>query len=193
MTTPTPEDSDKLRHSVSRLICRHGWQAFAKALHQICRDAVQNQQGYPQAAATWQRRADALGPIIDNQPGPLPITVSRPQAVASGLLVDASQLAAKANLGLPVFLTRAVFDQFVTVPPDVIGQDQEARLWAILWATTVPPSQETGACAMFLVSVANDNHHAKMVKLVAQLGPLDHANPQPALTIMLPEEHNIPL
>jgi hypothetical protein len=63
MTIPTPEQADKLRRSISRLICRHGWQSFAEGLHQVCTTAAEIQQGYPEAAATWQRRADTLNTI----------------------------------------------------------------------------------------------------------------------------------
>ena len=33
--------------------------------------------------------------------------------------------------------------------------------------------------------VRNDNHRAKLVKLIAQCGPLDMDDPSPAITVML--------
>jgi hypothetical protein len=36
--------------------------------------------------------------------------------------------------------------------------------------------------------VRNDNHRAKLVKLIAQCGPLDMDDPQPAITVMMPDE-----
>lgn len=36
--------------------------------------------------------------------------------------------------------------------------------------------------------VRNDNHRAKLIKLVATCGPLDMDDPQPAITVMLPDE-----
>ena len=67
MTIPTPEQADKLRRSISRLIYRHGWQPFAEGLHQVCKTAAKIQQGYPEAAATWQHRAATLQTIANNE------------------------------------------------------------------------------------------------------------------------------
>ena len=36
--------------------------------------------------------------------------------------------------------------------------------------------------------VRNDNRAAKLVKLIAQCGPLDIDDPQPAITVMMPDE-----
>ena len=36
--------------------------------------------------------------------------------------------------------------------------------------------------------VRNDNHRAKLVKLIATCGPVDVDDPQPAITIHLPDE-----
>ena len=36
--------------------------------------------------------------------------------------------------------------------------------------------------------VRNDNHRAKLVKLIAQCGPLDMDDPSPAITVMMPDE-----
>ena len=36
--------------------------------------------------------------------------------------------------------------------------------------------------------VRNDNHRAKLVKLIATCGPLDMDDPQPAITMMMPDE-----
>ena len=36
--------------------------------------------------------------------------------------------------------------------------------------------------------VRDDNHRAKLVKLIANCGPLDIDDPQPAITVMIPDE-----
>ena len=40
----------------------------------------------------------------------------------------------------------------------------------------------------FALYVRNDNHRAKLVKLIATCGPLDMDDPQPAITVQLPDE-----
>ena len=57
---------------------------------------------------------------------------TRAQAVADGVQVDVTKTAQEAGIKYPMFLTRAVFDAYVAVPPDVTGQDEAGRLWDII-------------------------------------------------------------
>ena len=41
----------------------------------------------------------------------------------------------------------------------------------------------------FALYVRNDNRSPKLVKLIAACGPLDMDDPQPAITVMLPDEN----
>ncbi len=47
---------------------------------------------------------------------------TRKQAVEDGEQVDVSTTAAEAGIRFPVFLTRRVFDAYVTVPPNVTAR-----------------------------------------------------------------------
>jgi len=81
---------------------------------------------------------------------------TRAQAVADGVQVEVTKTAQEAGIRFPMFLTRAVFDAYVAVPPNVAGQDdhdsrseqpiwgihlvagegsQPGRLWDIIWMT----------------------------------------------------------
>jgi hypothetical protein len=53
---------------------------------------------------------------------------TRAQAVADGVQVEVTSIAREAGIRFPVFLTRTVFDAYVTVPPGVSGQDEAGRL-----------------------------------------------------------------
>jgi len=115
---------------------------------------------------------------------------TRKQAIADGGQVDVSQTAQEAGIRFPVFLTRSVFDAYVTVPAGVTGQDEAGRLWDVVWMTRFAiqrsrPGSDRVPVALY---VRNDNRAAKLVKLIAQCGPLDMDDPQPAITIMLPGE-----
>ena len=46
---------------------------------------------------------------------------TRSQAIADGVQVDVSKVAAEAGIRFPVFLTRAVFDNYVAVAEGVTG------------------------------------------------------------------------
>ena len=89
-----------------------------------------------------------------------------------------------------MFLTRAVFDNYVAVPPDVTGQDEAGRLWDVVWLTRFAIIRARPSCDRLPVAlyVRNDNHRAKLVKLIATCGALDIDDPQPAITVMLPDE-----
>ena len=122
--------------------------------------------------------------------GPVIYSYTRAQAVADGVQVEVTKTAQEAGIRFPVFLTRAVYDAFVTVPDGVTCQDEAGRLWDIVWMTRFAiirarPGVDRIPVALY---VRNDNHRAKLVKLIAQCGPLDMDDPQPAITVMMPDE-----
>jgi hypothetical protein len=115
---------------------------------------------------------------------------TRKQAVADGVQVDVTKTAQEAGIKFPMFLTRAVFDNYVAVPPDVTGQDEAGRLWDVVWMTRFgiirsTPGRDRIPVALY---VRNDNHRAKLVKLIATCSALDISDPQPAITVMMPDE-----
>ena len=122
--------------------------------------------------------------------GEVVYSYTRAQAVADGVQVEVSKVAAEAGIRFPVFLTRTVYDAFVTVPPGVTAQDEAGRLWDIVWMTRFAiirarPGVDRIPVALY---VRNDNHRAKLIKLVATCGPLDLDDPQPAITVAMPDE-----
>ena len=128
--------------------------------------------------------------------GPVIYSYTRSQAIADGFQVEVSKVAREAGIKFPVFLTRAVYDNYVTVPAGITGQDEAGRLWDIVWMTRfailkAKPGQG-GQCGSHRLPVAlyvrNDNQRARLIKLIATCGPLDIDDPQPAITIMMPDE-----
>lgn len=138
---------------------------------------------------------------IDNPDNPDPFgptiyTYTRTQALADGVQVDVSKVAAEAGIRFPLFLTRAVFDGFVAVPPGVTCQDEAGRLWDVVWMVrfAIIRMRATRAAAPdpsrvpVALYVRNGNSPARLVNLVAVCGPLDVDDPRPAITVMLPDE-----
>jgi hypothetical protein len=127
----------------------------------------------------------------NNSPfGPVIYSYTRAQAVADGVQVEVTKTAQEAGIKFPVFLTRTVFDSFVTVPEGVTGQDEAGRLWDVVWMLRfgiirARPGVQRIPVAFY---VRNDNHRAKLVKLIATCGALDMDDPQPAITVMRPDE-----
>ena len=127
--------------------------------------------------------ADPFGPII--------YTYTRSQATADGFQVEVSKVAREAGITYPVFLTRAVYDNYVAVPAGITGQDEAGRLWDIVWMTrfAIIRSRPTESRRLpVALYVRNDNRRARLIKLIATCGPLDIDDPQPAITVMMPDE-----
>ena len=116
---------------------------------------------------------------------------TRKQAVADGVQVDLTKTAQEAGIRFQVFITRTAFDAYVTVPPNVSGQDEAGKLWDIVWMLRIAIQRSQPGCDRVPVGlyVRNDNRAAKLVNLIATCGPLDIDDPQPAITVMLPGEN----
>ena len=127
----------------------------------------------------------------DTEPfGPVIYSYTRAQALADGEQVDLTKMAQEAGIRFPVFLTRTVYDAFVTVPPGVTCQDEAGRAWDIVNMLRFAIRRcrsESDRLAVALY-VRNDNHRPRLVKLVASCGPLDIDDPQPAITVLMPDE-----
>jgi hypothetical protein len=123
--------------------------------------------------------------------GPVIYTYTRSQAIADGFQIEVSKVAREAGITYPVFLTRAVYDNYVTVPAGITGQDEAGRLWDIVWMTrfAIIRSRATESRRLpVALYVRNDNRRASLIKLIATCGPLDIDDPQPAITVMMPDE-----
>jgi len=116
---------------------------------------------------------------------------SRSQAIADGVQVEVTKTAHEAGIRFPVFITRGVFELCIAVPPGVSCQDEAGRLWDVVWMLRFAilrarPNVQRIPVALY---VRNSNHERpRLVKLVATVGPLDIDDPQPAITVMLPDE-----
>ena len=115
---------------------------------------------------------------------------TRKQAIADGVQVDVSSTAKEAGIRFPVFITRNAFDAYVTVPPDAHGQDEAGRLWDVVWMLrfAILKAAQGQDRLPFALYVRNDNRAARLVKLIATCGALDMDDPQPAITVMMPDE-----
>ena len=122
--------------------------------------------------------------------GPVIYSYTRAQAVADGVQVEVTKTAQEAGISFPVFLTRGVFDRYVTVPEGVTAQDEAGRLWDVVWMLRFAILRSRPGVQRIPVALyaRNDDRAARLVKLIATCGPLDLDEPQPAITVMLPDE-----
>jgi len=109
---------------------------------------------------------------------------SRAQAIEDGVLVDVSRDAREAGLKFPVAMTRTVWDQYVKVPEGVQCQDENGRLWDIVYLLKIAAARG-GSLINYSLRVRM-KQGLRRVTLKAVCGPGD--TPEPVITIMLPEE-----
>ena len=128
---------------------------------------------------------------------------TRAQAIEDGVLIDVTETAREAGIKFPTVLTSAVWADYVAVPDEFKGhQDEMGRLWDVLWmfSCAVRSGRITGDTGTFEVIIAKpdkgdwrDNEKAhegnrtqRLVTLKAVCGPSDDGSP--CITIMRPEE-----
>jgi hypothetical protein len=115
---------------------------------------------------------------------------SRAQAIEDGVLVNVSATAEEAGIKFPVAMTSAVWGKYVEVPEGVKCQDEQGRLWDILWMFRCAAAKFNGDTLLFKLYVRNHNRERltsrDLVTLKAICGPGDDA--EPVITIMLPDE-----
>ena len=112
---------------------------------------------------------------------------TRKQAIADGVLIDVSSTAKEAGIQYPTAVTSSVWTNFVRVPEGVEAQDEQGRLWDVIWMLRQGIQQSRNeATIFFYLHVRNDNHNVKRHLLKAVCGPDDDGSP--CITVMLPEE-----
>jgi len=113
---------------------------------------------------------------------------TRAQAIADGVLIDASETAREAGVRFPVAVTASLWHKYI-VPDETSAlhcQSVEGRLWDTLWLFRWAAKNFTGDTLFFEVSYIMKGRQMTRVKLKAVCGPGD--TPEPVITIMLPEE-----
>lgn len=134
--------------------------------------------------------APAPGSMMDLF-GPVIYAYTRAQAIEDGLLVDVSETAREAGFRWPVALTRAVWDMVEQIPESKRGlQDEAGRLWDVLWmaslaARNAQPGQER---VLYQLLMDRQGTRKRLLQLAIQIGGAAPDDPQPCITIMLPEE-----
>jgi hypothetical protein len=131
------------------------------------------------------RKEDNTGP----ESWPIIDIYSRAEALDDGVLIAVdADLAANAGFRAPVALTQAVFETCVRVPKGVHCQDETGRLFDVLWMASqafrdVDMKESRVAVQLY---VRNDNKAARLIRLLADIGPGD--NGEPVVTIGYPDE-----
>jgi hypothetical protein len=165
------------------------------------RGAMERLHG-PLELVPWQsKRADALTRHIENVAlmdeaqdpfagAEVIYAYTRKDALADGVQIDVSKVAREAGLKFPVYLTRAVWENYVRVPDGVRCQDEQGRLWDVLWLLRCAARRTSGPEMLFRLHVRNDNRDRTppLVTLKAVCGPRDIDDPSAVITVLMPDE-----
>ena len=122
-------------------------------------------------------------------------TYTRAQALADGVLVDATTVAREAGFTIPLALTSAAWAECVAwSPADTektgVPQDEAGRLWDVVWMASCAARRhrDGGAdrVAFEVFRVPRGRRRALRCALVLHIGPGDDG--APVLTVLLPDE-----
>jgi hypothetical protein len=128
---------------------------------------------------------------------------TRAEAIADGFQVAIPPESSKeAGINYPVFFTRGVYDKYVKVPKGMNHQDEQGRLWDILYMFALQARKSNSEELKFQFccqlpdkgdwtkyeKVCEGNQLFREVTLKAVIGPLDLNKPSPAITILFPNE-----
>lgn len=114
---------------------------------------------------------------------------TRREALADGVLVDATDMATQAGFRVPVALTAPAWAKCVTVPPGVDCQDEAGRLWDVLMTLRFAVKGASGGereLPFRLLVQTRPDERPELVELKVVGGPDDDG--EPCLTVMMPDE-----
>jgi hypothetical protein len=115
--------------------------------------------------------------------------LTRADAMAAGMLIDASEAAREVGIGCPLAVTRAAWQRCVRAQPGMVRQDEESRLWDVAWMLACAIRRgASGPEVRFGVYLSNDSGHgsAQRVRLKAIVGAGDKG--EPVMTVLLGDE-----
>ena len=122
--------------------------------------------------------------------GDLIYSYTRQQALADGVLVDATDLAREAGFVFPVALTETLYHSYIVPALDLVaeGQSIQGRLWDLLYVLrfAIAKARNADTVLFTVLFLMSPGATPVPIELKAICGPGDDG--EPVLTIMLPDE-----
>jgi hypothetical protein len=122
--------------------------------------------------------------------GDLIYSYTRQQALADGVLVDATDLAREAGFVFPVALTETLYHSYIVPALDLVaeGQSIQGRLWDLLYVLrfAIAKARNADTVHFTVLFLMSPGATPVPIELKAICGPGDDS--EPVLTIMLPDE-----
>jgi len=114
--------------------------------------------------------------------GEVVFSYSRAQAIADGVLVDATKEAQEAGFRFPTAITAALWSDIEAIPASHSYQDIQGRLWDVLYmaAGNARRKKDVSRFSYELI-LHREGVEGELVSLICDCGPGDNA--EPVLTI----------
>ncbi|WP_066260912.1 DUF6573 family protein [Hydrogenophaga flava] len=116
---------------------------------------------------------------------------TRADAIADGILIDATNMAREAGFKVPVALTAEVWNDCVTWTEEdskrQVLQDEAGRLWDVLWMAFVAARRAHGdriSFQLYRVPRGGRGCRPRLTTLQLHIGPGDGM--EPVITVLLP-------
>lgn len=109
-------------------------------------------------------------------------------AVNDGTFVNVSDMAKEAGIRFPTAVTSNLYHTYINPDPMPSHQDEKGRLWDVLHMFKLAARKTADHFLTFKVIFANGDI-TKTVELWAVCEARSSKNPEPIVTIMLPEDH----
>ena len=126
---------------------------------------------------------------LDSEPEVI-FAYTRQQALADGVLVDASDLAREAGFVFPVALTETLYHGYIVPALDLVaeGQSIQGRLWDLLFVLrfAIAKARDTDTILFSVLFLMSRDADPVPIELKALCGPGDDG--EPVLSIMMPDE-----
>ena len=127
--------------------------------------------------------------------GEVVYSYSYQDALDDGTFIDVSTMAKECGISFPVAVTANLQLSYLLPSEQAkqVSQTYDGRLWDVLWMFRNAAKKSSGNRIEFEVLFANgpltDGEKGReIVKLIASCGPRSIENPEPVITIFLPED-----
>ncbi len=121
--------------------------------------------------------------------------ITRKQALDEGKLRDVSDIAKEVGLLVPIYITSAVWDSWITPDDEGMknGENEKTRLRnmmdKLLYYIRVHRQTNRSNLVYFPVPLTKRGK-TENVQLLSHLGPIEKNDNRPCITIMTPEEYD---
>jgi len=120
----------------------------------------------------------------DNIFGDVIYAYTRQDAINDGTFIDVSDMANEAGIKYPTAVTSNLYHKYINPTSMPTGQDEKGRLWDVLWMFRNSARKSNGNKLNFKVIF-----NRKTIELEAVCEAISPTDPNPAITIMLPEDN----